>query len=424
MTQIQINNSVKKLFWLCWFAYCMSYIGRLNFSACMADIIADTGITKAFAGTIGTGFLASYGSGQFINGLIGDKISPKYMVCTGLFAAGIANVTMGLSSEPYLMLVIWCINGYSHSMLWSPIIRSFSEWLPSDRQQKAGVNLSTTIPTGTILSYLISSVFLRYASWRMVFIASGFILLSSSVIWFIGIASIKDYISKIGLFKQENEKKLNLKTKTNYLDKNIKFIPLIFKTGLIFTVIGILFNGILKDGVTMWVPTYVSEFFKKDSSTASALTSILPVVNLGGAYFALWLNKNHVKNEMATSAIMFMISGFAFICLILFGHLSVITAVLFIAISTSSMLGVNSMFLTFIPFHFGVIGKSATVTGFLNAFSYMASALSSVTIGVIAESSGWSTTIFSWLLVSAMGMGICVVGKFFWGKGKKMLEEM
>ncbi|HOO25957.1 MAG TPA: MFS transporter, partial [Clostridiales bacterium] len=86
--------------------------------------------------------------------------------------------------------------------------------------------------------------------------------------------------------------------------------------------------------------------------------------------------------------------------------------------SLSSMLAVNSMLLTFIPFHFKKMGKAASITGFLNACSYFSSAVSSVTIGLIAEKSGWSVTILSWLLVAGLGALVSFAGRSAWAKGR------
>ena len=416
----EISKSVRRLFLLCWFAYSMSYIGRLNFSACMAEIAAEGSLTKAYLGSIGTGFLACYGAGQLVNGLLGDKISPKYMVGTGLFGAGLANIFMGLNTAPGLMFFIWCANGWFHSMLWSPIVRVLSEWLPKDNQSKAGVNISTTIPVGTIASYTLSSVVLSVAGWRAVFVIDGALLAVASLIWFGGITSIKEYIARReGIKTPEHSDKAGAQPQET--GKSRSMPALIIGTGLIFAVFAILFNGILKDGVTLWVPTFITEFFHVEPNFSAALSVILPVVSLAGGYTALWANKKYFNNELTTAGVYFLISAAAIACLFLFGKRNIVLAVILIAVSLSSMLGVNGMLLTFIPFHFGRLGKAASITGFLNACSYFASAVSSVTIGVIAENSGWNITILSWLIVALCGMVVCFAGKGFWANGRSRI---
>lgn len=421
MSKNEIEKSVSRLFWLCWLAYSMSYIGRLNFSACMAAMMADGGLTKAYLGSVGTGFLACYGAGQLVNGVLGDKISPKFMVGIGLFGAGFANIWMGLNTVPALMFFIWCANGYFHSMLWSPIVRVLSEWLPRAHHSKAGTNISTTIPVGTILSYLLSSVVLTIAGWRVVFIVDGILLVAASLVWVGGIATLKDYIAKREGIRMPQETSAAGSAPLPNSAKTRHMPSLIIGTGLVFAVMAIMFNGILKDGVTLWVPTYITEFFSVTPQFSAAISIVMPVVSLGGAYAAVWANKKYYNNELTTAGVLFGVSAIAFICLFLVGRYNIVLAVSLIAVSLSSMLGVNSMLLTFIPFHFSKLGKAASVTGFLNACSYFASAVSSVTIGVIAEKSGWNITILSWLLVALLGMAICFIGKKYWGRGRSRI---
>lgn len=417
MSKNEIEKSVSRLFWLCWLAYSMSYIGRLNFSACMAAMMADGGLTKAYLGSVGTGFLACYGAGQLINGVLGDKISPKFMVGIGLFGAGLANIWMGLNTIPALMFFIWCANGYFHSMLWSPIVRVLSEWLPKAKQSKAGANISTTIPVGTILSYSLSSILLTFTGWRFVFIVDGILLVAASLVWIFGISTLKEYIATREGIKIQGD--AHVADNAPLRPIKARSMPvLIIGTGLIFAVIAILFNGILKDGVTLWVPTYITEFFGVTPQFSAALAIIMPVVSLGGAYTAVWLNKKYYNNELTTAGVLFGVSALAFVCLFLFGRYNIILAVSLIAVSLASMLGVNSMLLTFIPFHFSKLGKAASITGFLNACSYFASAVSSVSIGLIAQKSGWNMTILSWLLVALLGLAVCFAGKKYWGRGR------
>lgn len=72
------------LFLLCWISYFSTYIGRQNYSAVMAEIIASEGYLNQACGMVGTGFFICYGAGQLVSGFLGDRISPKWMIFTGL----------------------------------------------------------------------------------------------------------------------------------------------------------------------------------------------------------------------------------------------------------------------------------------------------------------------------------------------------
>lgn len=48
---------------LCWIVYFSTYLGRLNYSASLSEIILSERFTKSQAGMIGTGFFLAYGGG-------------------------------------------------------------------------------------------------------------------------------------------------------------------------------------------------------------------------------------------------------------------------------------------------------------------------------------------------------------------------
>ena len=397
----------------------INYLARYGFSTSMSEMVADGIFDITFAGAVGTAFLAAYGTGQLINGLIGDRIHPKFMIFIGLVGSAAMNIFVGMSSNPVLIIILWCFNGYFCSMLWAPLVRCFSDFLLKKQQIKAGTSISASIPIGNILSYLIASFFLKAMTWRMVFIFSGIIVMVMGFVWYFGMNSLKSYLTDVEIEKQKEIQKEIVSVKAPVSGKRL--MPLLIGTGVVFTIFGIFFNGILKDGVTLWVPTYVTQFFGTEASVASLVTIILPLFNLVGVYLAVRLFKKVLKNEMLTATVMFMISVVSLTLLFLFGRYSMIFAVMMLALTTASMLGVNTMFLTFIPLNFSNVGRASSVTGFLDACSYLASAVSGVTIGVIASTYGWNTTVITWIAVAFLGTLVSFFGIKAWRKGRFML---
>lgn len=78
--KLQSQKMQKLLFWLCWIAYFSTYLGRLNYSAGLTEIIRAEGYDKGAAGLIGTAFFCSYGIGQLFSGFMGDKWKPQKMI--------------------------------------------------------------------------------------------------------------------------------------------------------------------------------------------------------------------------------------------------------------------------------------------------------------------------------------------------------
>lgn len=382
----------------------------------------DSIFTSEYGGAVGTAFLACYGCGQLLNGFLGDRITPEYMIFTGLAGSGCANVLMACVQNGTQAIVIWGLNGLFCSMLWAPLVRCFADYMDLGDRMRAGINISTCIPVGTVCAYLLCSLLLKFASWRMVFAVSGAGVLLCSAVWIVGMLSIRKYCRATAQENIRQREALKEKSATPSSRKT-GFFTLFITYGVIFTAIAILFNGILKDGITVWIPTFLEKSFGVKASFAAAVSIILPIVNLLGAYGANMLNRRVIKNEMATSGVMFAISLASILALYFVGHVSIVLSALLLALSTSSMLGANTMFLTFIPLSFGAFGRSASMTGFLDACSYIASAVSSLLIGITAVRFGWDVTVLIWAAVALCGGLICVAGTGKWKKSLTILQN-
>jgi len=84
LCKIRERKYVRRLFLLCWLVYCVSYIGRLNYSSAMAQLISEGFLTASQAGFISMVYFFAYGTGQMINGFLGDRVNPKRMIFAGL----------------------------------------------------------------------------------------------------------------------------------------------------------------------------------------------------------------------------------------------------------------------------------------------------------------------------------------------------
>ena len=110
----------RALFWLCWLAYVTTYLGRLNYSACLMEISGTEGWSKGEAGLIATAFFTAYGLGQLVNGIIGDRLSPRIMVSCGLFCSGLVNLLFPSVSSPSAAAVLWGLRTEGTSRLTRP----------------------------------------------------------------------------------------------------------------------------------------------------------------------------------------------------------------------------------------------------------------------------------------------------------------
>lgn len=427
MDQKKINQGATRLFLLCFISYACSYIGRKNFSACLPAMIADGFLTKTVGGYITTAYMIVYGAGQLINGIIGSRVKPKYMIGIGLLGAGICNYLMGLSPSSAMLPVIWAFNGLFHSMLWSPIIRIFTDQLPKEKRSAAGTNISASCSIGAVLAFMIPAVVLRFGNWRAVFFVSAGVLLLTFLIWVVGNGSLRRFIKMMEDASLAERQALFAKAEAGSTLKHHKLkhsLPsVIIASGLWLMLFSLVCNGALRDAVESWAPTFLSEQFNLDGSIAALISVIIPMISLTGTYIAHWLHEKMIHNEIYTACIMFVVASICVVGLYLTREISAVTCAFFMAISITAMWGANHMFLTLIPYHFAQMGLSAAVTGFLNSVIYLSTAICSGVYGFLAEKMGWNVLILLWMGVGVAGILFCILGGKLWARKRVALDE-
>ncbi|MDF2943352.1 MAG: major facilitator superfamily 1 [Herbinix sp.] len=408
--------SIRYFVMICWIAYFSTYLGRLNYAASMNEIVDVGFLTKPIAGMIGTGFFFCYGFGQLISGFLGDRIPSKWMGFAGIFGSAIVNLMMTFANNSNSMLLLWCINGFTQSLTWSPIIKILSDRLSKEQCKKACIFMSTTVAAGTLSAYLMAAAVIGLSNWRNVFLASFVIISLISFVWLIAIGRFERVADEEGFTEEIIESNMGTKT------ERVKLWKIFLSVGMLPIMFCIILQGILKDGVMTWVPTYISEIFNLGSVTSILATTLLPIVNLGGVYAANYFNTHYFKNEIKTSGVCFMVAALALLLLILFGRYHVLIAVLLLAVTTTGMIGANTMFISLLPLYFTSVGKVSTVTGILNSMAYVGSALSSYGIGVISQIYNWNTTIFIWFFLAIVGSVVCIIVKNTWAHAGKRIR--
>ena len=426
-TPERVGRCATQIFLYCFLAYTCSYVGRKNFNACLPAMIEDGLLVKSFGGLVTTAFMLAYGAGQFINGILGSKIRPKFMIGIGLCGAGICNLSMGFATTPYILPVIWALNGLFNSMLWAPIIRVFTDLLPAERRTRDGTNLAASCSVGAILAYLIPSVILDLAGWRAVFYVSGGILLSAFLTWVIGNRALSSYTKMMEEACRIERSSLReaalAKENTPRKKSSRSLFPVVIASGLWLAIFGLICNGALRDAVESWAPTMLSEKFQLSSSMASLISVIIPVISISGTYVANWLHEKFIRNELYTACIMFGVAALCVGGLFLFRSGSSVVSAVFMAVSVSAMWGANHMFLTLIPYHFAPLNLSAAVTGLLNSIIYFATAACSFLYGVLSDLAGWDALTLVWLCIGVCGALFSALGGVVWAKKRILLDE-
>lgn len=409
------RRQMDQLFLYCWIAYTVTYLGRYNLSAAMADMVLQGVLTKSQGGLIATCFFVSYGAGQLLSGILGDKLNGRWMVGSGLLLSGAMNLAMGLTGDWRIMAAIWMVNGVTQSMIWSPLLRILAEAMPRKRCLKAGIDLATTIPAGTLASYGMTAAAIALSGWAMAFYSAGAVLIAMGLVWLAGLGALEKRAQR-GMVDETEE---NAAPELAPAGPRPSMLAILLPSGLLITALAVMLQGALRDSITTWMPTYLTEAYGLGAQVSIIASMALPLVNLGGVYAASWMNTRVLKDELSSSAVLFALSVACLAVMVAFQQLNVALALLLLAVTTSAMHSINTMIISLLPMYFTRMRRVSTVSGMLNAVVYLGSALSAYGIGALSDYGGWGATQVAWCLMCVAGALLCLWARKVWNPYKR-----
>ena len=403
----QLKSAGKLLVKLCCAIYFVSYITRLDFSATMAEIIQEGVLSESSAGLIGTILFIAYGSGQIVSGILGDRISPGLLIVIGLSVASFVNFIFPCFGKVEVLCVVWGNNGFAQAMLWPPMVKLLARYLKGDAYSKGTFWVISASQIATIAIYLIVPLCIRWLGWQSVFIIAGSL---AAVVCVLCVFGFRKIALKDVILVQDGQAET-----VSDCENKISFRCFFISSGLFLIVVAIIMQGILRDGIMSWMPTFLNEVFHLSTETAILSNVLLPIFSIGCVYLSGVLYRKAFKNEVNEAIFFFSIAFVACLILCLFHH--AVVSIICAAVISGCMHAVNLMLVSYVPVRFKKYGKVSLVSGMTNAFTYVGSAVSSFGFAVVATAYGWSVLTYVWL-------GICIIALILLGCSAYFLKTM
>ena len=407
---LYVTAQQKKTVLLCCIIYFVSYITRKNYAAIIVEFVKDTGIPTDKASLALTGLAVFYGAGQLISGYLGDKIKPKYLIACGLFTTAFMNLLLPFCKNVPLLAAVWSINGLAQAMMWPPIVRILTcEFSAADGYKKATVDISNSSQIATVLLYLLAPVCITFSSWKAVFWGASVLAAAVAVMTLLLMPDVQGLQTV-----KKTEENISREGKRD----NGKFPFVIF--GLIM--LAIVLQGMMRDGVADWLPTYLENEFEISSSLAILLGVAPPVFAVLCFEFVSFLSRKVIKNELAFAGMIFSV-GFVCSCaLSFFSSSSVALSTVLSTLVTGSMHGVNLILICLTPPYFKNTGRISLISGVLNCCTYAGSALSGYGFALLATLFGWRGTIIGWAIICGVATVICFGIARAWNRFKSKVD--
>lgn len=409
-----ISKKAKQLSWIFTLLYFGSYVTRIGFTVMLVKIGSAIGLSadtaKSTLAIVLTAMTITYGTGQILNGIIGDKASAANMLSIGLFVACCCNILMSFASNIIFMTVLWAINGCAQSMMWPPIVKLMSQNLSGDEYSYGMVRVSWGSSFATVFMYVLCPLLLKVISWKTVFVILAVFVLFIDIFW--------TFFAR-RLLSGETSSESRLASKAS--SSAAKAFPKQVFFPLVLIMLAIIMQGMLRDGVTDWMPYLLTETFRIPAEESILATVILAVFSIISFFVTDLLSRKIFREETSFSAGIFMLSGLSAALLLIFKDSSIILSLVFCSLIVACMHGINLMLITVVPRSFGKTGRISTVSGMLNACTYVGSAISTYAFARTTELSGWTATITIWIIISVAGAVFSFTAASKWKKFKENL---
>ena len=390
------DKTQTKILLVCFVIYFCAYIGRLNLSATLEDIMAAfPAINDAQAGLIQTVFAITYAAGQLTFGLLSDKLRPRSMLLTGLIGSALCNLMFSFMRSYYLLLLFWTLNGAFQAMLWTPIVICMAHTFRPEQRKSASFVMSFTLAAGHFAAWGLAIGMSRALSWRWSYRLPTLILLLAAALAYFNLPKgLRSVAKRVG-------------------ESGSAPIRALLGTGIVFMLLCCVANGFVRDGVITWAPTIIG-------ADSKLFSLIIPCINLFGILLGSFLVRKARINIRALTGIMMLCVGVFALILTGWPDANVIALALLLGFISALLYGTNPLLTTLVPMQYDALGRVGLVAGLNDSAIYVGSALAGSLTGLIRQQSGsWQGVYLAWLIVPVCGCVLAVIS----GRMQKKIAE-
>ena len=374
---------------LCSVSYFAVYIAR-NILGAVTPQMVEAGFSEAYIGRMSSLFFVAYAVGQLINGAIGDKITAKYMICTGLLGAGVMNFLFAhASTTPLMAMVVYGLTGYFLSMIYGPMTKVVSENTEPIHATRCSLGYTFASFFGSPGAGLLAATLV----WQSVFVVSGGVLTLMALTGFVFFTAFERQGNvKYGQYKAEKKGTGNVKVLIKH--RIVKF-----------SCISIL-TGVVRTSVVFWLPTYIAQHLGFSAKTAVSIYTGATLVISMTSFVAVFIYERLHRNMDKTILLMFSNAAVFFTLTYLVKMPAVNMVCIVLAIMSSN--GAATMLWSRYCPSLRDTGMVSSATGFLDFLSYMAAATANLIFANAATTIGWGLLILVWVGLMLVGVTIAL----------------
>lgn len=401
-----------QIIWTVWLTYGAFYFCRTNLSVALPGIQEELGYDKVKMSIVLLGLKFAYGFGQFLNGQLAERFSPRVMLAIGMLGSAALNVAFGFGTALYFFLFVWAINGYCQSLGWTPCVRVLGNWVPVYRRGKALGIVGTGYQLTAGLTFVVSGVAVWLLGWRGALWLPPVLLAAAAIVMLLFLKESPDEQADESLAGHHRP----VPTEQRPFCENLMLTltnPALWLLALALGMLNACRYGFIDWGVSH---LYAVERDRVQAAVAAGLAgesvgamdsavlksaikyAVLPIGGIFGSLWAGWATDRYFGSRRAP-----VICGL----LLVLGCLTLVydyvartsfvgTMCLLLAIGFA-IYGPQVLLVGTAPADLARKGTSAAAAGFVNSMGYVGAALlGDLLTGYLAKHYGWELTIYVW----------------------------
>ncbi len=373
----------------CIATYLASYVTRNILSVSTPEMIKEAFFTKEYTGLLSSICFIFYAAGQLINGFIGDRVHPKYMIIMGLGISSVSTFVIPIFDNRILHFTAFALIGFGLSMLRGPLMKVISENTAATHARM----ICTLFSMAGFAGPLIASILSIFFKWRAVFTATGVI---SVIITVFAVAAITTL-----------EKRGEIKFVPKY-DKGIAGILNVFKLeDFIFYMLISSIGEIAGSSITFWIPTYTTEHLGFSNDAASTIYSVVSFSTLFTPFITLLIYEKLIRNGIKLALVMYVISAVFFIA-VRFTAAPVLNVSMLIIAKVAAAAASSIVWSAYIP-GLARSGKVSSANGVIDAAGYAMASLANVLFSTFVGRLGWGGIVIMWYIIMLIGAAVSFI---------------
>lgn len=373
----------------CIATYLASYVTRNILSVSTPEMIKEAFFTKEYTGLLSSICFIFYAAGQLINGFIGDRVHPKYMIIMGLGISSVSTFVIPIFDNRILHFTAFALIGFGLSMLRGPLMKVISENTAATHARM----ICTLFSMAGFAGPLIASILSIFFKWRAVFTATGVI---SVIITVLAVAAITT-LEKRGEIKFVPK-----------CDKGIAGILNVFKLeDFIFYMLISSIGEIAGSSITFWIPTYTTEHLGFSNDAASTIYSVVSFSTLFTPFITLLIYEKLIRNGIKLALVMYVISAVFFIA-VRFTAAPVLNVSMLIIAKMAAAAASSIVWSAYIP-GLARSGKVSSANGVIDAAGYAMASLANVLFSTFVGRLGWGGIVNMWYIIMLIGAAVSFI---------------